>query len=181
MRGLTAAELADRAKTFQSTISRMEAGRQAVTLEWLYRIAEALEVQPADLLVQTGPRLLWVVVVGDLRRSESEGVMLDHGDRNIIPCPIKPTSWSGDSVEAFRTGEQSWLVCERRLPQSDEAGKMCVVARGADFAELRKFEYAGDGRGGFSMAEGPPEHRWVPLNHLLIERVWVPFAELSER
>ena len=48
--GLTQAQLAGRLGVAQSGISRIERGERPVTVEMLQAIAEALEVEPAQLL-----------------------------------------------------------------------------------------------------------------------------------
>lgn len=50
VRGLTQAGLAERLGTTQATIARLEVGDQGLTVEIMQSVAEALEVQPADLL-----------------------------------------------------------------------------------------------------------------------------------
>ena len=52
---LTQVELADRAGIDQGRISRLECGEgQAIGLDALARLCEALNCQPGDLLVQVG-------------------------------------------------------------------------------------------------------------------------------
>lgn len=50
LKSWSAADLAARVGTTQPTIQRLEKGQQALTVEWMQRIAKALSVTPADLL-----------------------------------------------------------------------------------------------------------------------------------
>lgn len=50
---LSTYKLAELVGTTQSTIHRLEAGQRKLTVEWMRRIADALGVQPADLIAPT--------------------------------------------------------------------------------------------------------------------------------
>lgn len=50
MRGLSAAELANMVGTTGPTITRMETGKHAVTVDWLFKIAHALNI-PATAFI----------------------------------------------------------------------------------------------------------------------------------
>lgn len=49
-RGLTLKQLAERIGTSNQQISHLENGRRRLTLDWIERIAIALECHPADLI-----------------------------------------------------------------------------------------------------------------------------------
>lgn len=49
-RGLTQEELAELVSAHYTTINRLENGKQGLTQKWITKLAEALEVHPADLL-----------------------------------------------------------------------------------------------------------------------------------
>jgi transcriptional regulator with XRE-family HTH domain len=49
-RGLTLKQLADRVSTSNQQISHLEKGRRRLTLDWIERLAAALECHPSDLL-----------------------------------------------------------------------------------------------------------------------------------
>ncbi|WP_297022434.1 helix-turn-helix domain-containing protein [Thalassospira sp.] len=53
-RGLTLKQLAEIVGVSNQQISHLENGRRRLSVEWLLRIAEALECQPSDLLVEPG-------------------------------------------------------------------------------------------------------------------------------
>mgnify|MGYP006276094087 CR=1 FL=1 len=49
-RGLTLQGLADRMQASNQQVSHLERGRRGLTVEWLERLAQALECHPFDLL-----------------------------------------------------------------------------------------------------------------------------------
>ncbi len=51
--GLTQVQLSEATGIDQASISRMESGKQGITLEYLKRIASALGVEPAVLMQDT--------------------------------------------------------------------------------------------------------------------------------
>lgn len=51
MQGLTLQALADKVGASNQQISHLEKGRRGLTVEWIDRIADALECHPFDLLV----------------------------------------------------------------------------------------------------------------------------------
>ena len=65
-RGLTLKRLAELVGTSNQQISHLEKGRRRLTLDWMERIAKALECHPADLLIG-GTRL----------RNEKERAMIE--------------------------------------------------------------------------------------------------------
>lgn len=48
-RGLNQSQLAERAGTTAQQISRLERGERKLTMEWVVRLAAALECEPAEL------------------------------------------------------------------------------------------------------------------------------------
>jgi len=53
--GLSQDALATEVGISRTAITNIESGRQGTTIEMLYKIAEALEVQPVDLLPKRAP------------------------------------------------------------------------------------------------------------------------------
>lgn len=111
-KGLTLADVAERCDppTTAQTIGRLETGMRQLSLAWMNRIAEALEVEP-EVLVRgqedAQPRLV--------------ARLSDHG-AEALPHPrdaILPTQLAGDgpllalaveaSVGEYRSGDQLWL------------------------------------------------------------------------
>ncbi len=111
-KGLTLAEVAVccTPQTTAQTIGRLETGTRGLSLEWMNRIAAALEVDP-EVLVRSGeagqPRMI---------------ARLADSGAEALPAPrdaILPTALGGDAplvallVEAsageYRAGDQLWL------------------------------------------------------------------------
>lgn len=125
LRGLTLAEIGKRVGTTAQTIQRLETGRLTMSLDWLTRIAAALELQPTDLLP---PRVRFV---GDLRR---DGTIVPPmaGD----PPPLIAIEVPGSDPMAVKLAERmgpyeigTILVADRleRDDQSRADGKDCLV------------------------------------------------------
>jgi transcriptional regulator with XRE-family HTH domain len=74
-RQMTLQQLADLVKTSPQTIQRLETGAMSVSVTWLERIATALDLTPADLLV-SGPRTLRVTLLSEPTAS------IDASDEN---------------------------------------------------------------------------------------------------
>lgn len=49
-KGLTQLEVADRFKSAESTMSKLESGQFNPSLLWILKLAKALEVKPAELI-----------------------------------------------------------------------------------------------------------------------------------
>ena len=54
MRDMTLKQLADAIGTTPQSVQRLETGNMTVSLEWLYKIGNALQVEPYKLLIPTG-------------------------------------------------------------------------------------------------------------------------------
>lgn len=181
-RGWSAEELAQKAGTFQSTISRLEGSRQAVTIEWLVRLALALGVRAADLLPDENA--VWFArVVGDLRRVNHREVMLESKETYLIPTPLRATKINTNlPFEAFQTGDQSWLIGEKRLPYTlGDIGKPFVVFATMS-VDLRTYETSDRG-GAFFKADAPQDRRWIPMSTSAASRIvqtWRIIAEFRE-
>ncbi|MDB5688205.1 MAG: family transcriptional regulator [Sphingomonas bacterium] len=120
-KGLTLQDVACRCSppTTPQTIGRLETGMRTVSVGWLNRIAEALEVTASDLI-----RL---PVRGDLPVAAVLGAQGAHAPRReAVVMPPKPDAGLlAVTVEAgvgeYRTGDQIW--CER-MAAGDYAGAL---------------------------------------------------------
>lgn len=79
--GLSQLDLADRAACSRITISNLERGRQRISLELLFEIAIALEVELADLMPARADLKATVV---ERARSESDEDLLSEQDRAVL-------------------------------------------------------------------------------------------------
>jgi transcriptional regulator with XRE-family HTH domain len=68
-RGFTLKSLAHVAGTTPQTIQRLETGNMTVSLEWLHRLAKAMDIQPYELLphpdAEATPERLFLKCLGD--------------------------------------------------------------------------------------------------------------------
>jgi transcriptional regulator with XRE-family HTH domain len=120
-KGLTLAEVAERCSppTTAQTIGRIETGMRNLSLDWMNRIAAALEVEP-ELLLRS-ERAEQPQIVARLTESGAEA----------LPSPrdaVLPTALSGGgpimamaietSAGDYRAGDQLWL---REIPEPEHA------------------------------------------------------------
>jgi transcriptional regulator with XRE-family HTH domain len=61
LRGLTLKELADKISTTPQTVQRLETANMTVSTDWLEKIANALNIEPADLIARPGGREIPVI------------------------------------------------------------------------------------------------------------------------
>ncbi len=81
--GLSQAALAERLNRTQTSISYWEAGRRSPDVEDLVALADALEVEPADLLVRASANSPHVLFRAEVARLELDG-FADAVDRFIV-------------------------------------------------------------------------------------------------
>jgi hypothetical protein len=128
-------ELGDAVDAHWITISKLERGKMKLTVAWLERLADALRVEPADLLPSTKvigrPRHLGVVAddgtVTILPKAQQvEGVVLssmfnyqDSSLVNISGSAYEPVLRAGDLVQLLPMYEDDY---ENRL----EEGRLCL-------------------------------------------------------
>jgi transcriptional regulator with XRE-family HTH domain len=168
-RGLTLQQLADEVGTTAQTIQRLETANMTMSLDWLIRIASAMDLTAADLLDgQNGRRLRLLGTLGaddSVIKSTS-----NNGDARVtIDLPqidamaVRLTEKSGD----FEPG--TLLVAEavdqKDLPSYD--GKPCLVARADGAISLRSLTLDAKGKVGLSSHAGNgaldrnPEIAWI--------------------
>ncbi|WP_161760600.1 MULTISPECIES: helix-turn-helix transcriptional regulator [Iodidimonas] len=127
-KGLTLQDVADRIKptgTTAQTIGRLETGVRTLTIDWIDKISQALEVDPSDLFAfsQTGN----VVIDGTVTAS---GSVLDREEGLL---PLRPTTRDPiavrftDNMGQYRAGDV--VVCERLTEETMHraAGCDCLV------------------------------------------------------
>lgn len=115
-KGLTLADVGARCQppTTAQTIGRLETGMRGITVEWLNRIAQALEVEPSTLVTSHERHDVPVAAILSSRRVEAP-------QHNMVLTP--PRASDGllglvvdDSVGEYRAGDELWL---QRLTGSD--------------------------------------------------------------
>lgn len=89
-----------------ATISRLEKGRMALTLDWMVRLAPALEVTVHDLIVAGGSPIRWLPVIGQI----SCGTWEEAVNEPLGHIPVK----------ADATGPKSFAL----KPLGDSANKI---------------------------------------------------------
>ncbi len=128
LRGLTLKELADRISTTPQTVQRLETANMTVSTDWLEKIANALSIEPADLIARPGGREIPVIgrVMQDGRVLTSEGKQV-----NVLHLHVP----ADDPVAAqldVRVGlyDRGTILVANRLKTADHAsahGADCLV------------------------------------------------------
>lgn len=127
-RGLTLQALADRVGTTAQTIQRLETDNMMVSIDWLRRIGEALDLSPAELVATD--RLGTLVCIG---RVDAQGFVQPSGggDRRLaLRLPdVEPIAVQlGEPVGTFIAGT---VLVGARLDDVraiDGTGRDCIVA-----------------------------------------------------
>lgn len=108
---MSAQELAAKVGSTQGTISRLETGTQAITMEWLEKLSYALGVKPSALIDDT---MTYAALRGDLRSGRGEWPLFEGDDIELIPVPtLFDIHLSGRKVTAFRVDERALVFCDR--------------------------------------------------------------------
>ncbi|KAB7741633.1 helix-turn-helix domain-containing protein [Parvibaculum sedimenti] len=82
LRGMTQSELAHRIGTTAATVSRLETSDMTVSMDWLAKFADALDVQVADL-ISTPPRAASIPCIGQIGRDGHFESVLPAGDETL--------------------------------------------------------------------------------------------------
>jgi len=131
-KGLTLQQLAERVRpepTTAQTIGRLETGARKTTLDWLHKIAEALEVHPAELVDFGGhdeiPVMGLVTRGGQVAPAGTEALHLAAPASEPVAIKI------AHAFDEFQVGDT--LVCETRRGGDIDTceGRNCLVALAA--------------------------------------------------
>ncbi|HEY8351118.1 MAG TPA: helix-turn-helix transcriptional regulator [Sphingomonadales bacterium] len=132
-KGLTLQELGERVRppTTAQTIGRLETGQRKLTLDWLDKIAEALDVAPMELIDLGGETEIPLVgVLADGGRVAPAGAeALRLSPAGSAPLALKVAA----KVYEFEVGDT--VICEpAEAPEfADALGKECyIVTRGGE-------------------------------------------------
>jgi len=153
LRGLTLKELADKIATTPQTVQRLETANMTVSTDWLERIANALNIEPADLIARPGGREIPVIgrVMQNGRVHTSEGKQV-----NVLHLHVP----ADDPVAAqldVRVGlyDAGTILVANRLKDADYAS-----AHGADcLVELK------DGQVRFTRVIHSKDGGWTLVPH----------------
>ena len=182
-KGMTTVELGDLVGITGASISRIEGGKQNITLDVLARIALALDVRMADLLDEH-ESVVYAYVRGYINEDAGLGIAyapgLDpKGYANVIPLPLKSPP-GGTAYQAFITKKGFLVAQERRFPDKDDLCQPFVILW--DFAGT-KFLLRGDFKAsetgfGFTIANRDPSRYWTRADDPKISKLWRVVAEI---
>lgn len=175
---LTLAEVAERCSppTTAQTIGRLETGMRNLSLDWMNRIAAALQVEPEALVRSADSHEPKVIA----RLTESGAEALSNPRDAVLPTALAASNrLMAMTVEAsageFRAGDQIWL---REVPEREQ-GKLLnrdvlVPRSGGRFAFGRLID-----RDGSRVALLPPGsgQRQIVVEH----PAWLAVAEMLVR
>lgn len=108
-KGLTLADVAERCDppTTAQTVGRLETGTRTLSLDWLNRIAAALDVDSSELVQLPDQAALPVAAIlgneGSFAPSQEESIIVPNISGNMIAMRAK------DSVGEYRRGDEIWL------------------------------------------------------------------------
>jgi Zn-dependent peptidase ImmA (M78 family)/DNA-binding XRE family transcriptional regulator len=122
--GLSQAALAERLNRTQTSISYWEAGQRSPDVEDLVALADALDLEPGDLLTDapvTSPRVLFRAEVARLELDEFADAMDDfiEAAEDLKPPRVKFTLTARDPV---RAAQELSALADRKRPPIDVEG-----------------------------------------------------------
>lgn len=127
-KGLTLQQVASKAGTTAQTIGRLETGMRTLSINWVKRIAEALEADPSELLSLPGGGDISVSGeinrAGKITRREVGTIALRLAATNPVALRIK------ENMGQYRVGDT--IVFDRKEDSDPSvfAGRECLVTLG---------------------------------------------------
>lgn len=121
-KGWSTYKLAELVGTTQSTIHRLEAGRRKLTVEWMRRIADALGVQPADLIAPT----IVESTDDDVTEYVPDDTILRHALQGSDRQLWKVNRYALDYLN-INPGDIIVVDTSRRKLSDLQSGDMCVI------------------------------------------------------
>lgn len=172
-RGFTLAQVAARCDppTTAQTVGRLETGMRALSLDWMNRIAAALEVEPRILLSDaesTAPQVIARFSNGGIRQvAEPFDAVIDQGADTLV------IEFAEDCGE-YRAGDRLWL---RRIAPGEQTRHVnrdaLVPTTGSEMVFGRLFLRDGNrigllpiGRDSRQIVIDDPS--WVAVAHMLV-------------
>jgi transcriptional regulator with XRE-family HTH domain len=128
--GLSQQQLAEATGTSNQMIGYLERGERGLTVDWMEKIAAALQVTPADLLSET-PQVPVVGYVG-AGAEMHHYAMADHPNEYVPMIPGGNEHTVAVEIRGSSLGSifDSWLVYYDEIrfpPTTDMLGKLCVI------------------------------------------------------
>ncbi len=178
-RNWTREQLAYRAKTSVSQITKLERGERKLTTDWINRLAEALEVNPIALISA------WSTEVIGQVQDDGAVVYKERGAQPTleeIPSPTHAAATTmalevnGDVLAGFaESGSYVFFDWEKPELKTDVLGKMCVVwCKDGRILVRRVFPGSSENRWTLMTSTGRPEYD-VDLGQVLkISWIFLP-------
>lgn len=180
--GLSAKQLAEKIGANQSTLSRLEGGKQALTQDWIAKISAALSVTPNDLFhLQNASEFL--TVIGLVSPGHwFKDVLYDDNRKRLLPFPKFMFNDKGDvyafDMLGFSLGcPVPWVggIKETKLSATNHIDKYFIVHRtdgkGLHENAIRKLENGADGLY-LSSEGGDPTFRLVRFDDEKVLKLW---------
>jgi DNA-binding XRE family transcriptional regulator len=183
--GLTTKDIAEALGTTDATISRLEGGKQQITVSWLFKFATVLGVDAAELL-GSGSAVEYVPVVGQIRMDYwTDKLLFGKGVAYVIPAPALAIGVGGnfEGLEVYDK-PKTWLISKpvTKAEAGDFIGESFAAVRvdgGGKFERsLRKLVNSKEGL--LLIAdEGDASQRSVRLNDERVVGVSLAVAQFS--
>lgn len=150
-RGLTLQSLAEKVGTTPQTIQRLETNNMTVSIDWLLRIADALELSAADLLEAPHQRRM-LQYIGDVEHDGSvTPATVPLGTPLVVHVPCDEPVAVKVKATLGPFGDGTILVAEKLDDDSHGRadGRDCLVALRSGSVIFRRIVVNGDGTKAF--------------------------------
>lgn len=177
-KGWTTEQLATVLGSTHATVSRLEQGKQALTSDWIYRIALALSVRPADIL-NSDNTVTFAYWRGDMRLNDTGQPLYEPDQVEPIPVPLFDPSLKGKELDAFQVGDTGWVIAEpSQGVDPDDFGKTFVLLiREDDGWEQLSVRTLQNGPSGPAfIAKGGD---WIRFGDTRIKAIWHTVADFQ--
>lgn len=120
--GLTLKQLADLLDTTPQTVQRLETEKMTVTADWLFRFADAMEIDPADLLNRSRPRTPDDRFIERVRLQAGRARRKFPSSELATVALMEEVGQLANALLEWRLGKASWACVE------DEAEQVAAMA-----------------------------------------------------
>ena len=126
-KGLSTRELAKLLGTSGPTITRLETGKQTVSVEWLEKIGHILGVPPSAFLDDD---MIFATLRGDLRTNRKKWPVFGPNRTKLLPVPdLFGVNIKGRAIEAFQIEDRKLVFCDRAVRFDEDAIRKPHVLR----------------------------------------------------